>query len=178
MRLTLSCISRSKNMHYFWTKTWAPEAHVSSTQKSVVWQEVGMSCICSRMSATSGTISHRRVYVELDFLYAWSDGVQSRLPVYHFLFFLAALPHRGIEPAPPAVEAWSLNQWTAREVPLYTIVVRLLLDCFSAITLVPRRLRAVDDSSAGQTLVLPYLEPLRQVSSSDFIVLICEVAAF
>ena len=23
----------------------------------------------------------------------------------------------GIEPAPPAVEVWSLNHWTAREVP-------------------------------------------------------------
>ena len=27
------------------------------------------------------------------------------------------VPHPGIEPAPPAVEAWSLNHQTAREVP-------------------------------------------------------------
>ena len=27
------------------------------------------------------------------------------------------VPRPGIEPAPPALEAWSLNHWTAREVP-------------------------------------------------------------
>ena len=27
------------------------------------------------------------------------------------------VPRPGIAPAPPAVEAWSLNHWTAREVP-------------------------------------------------------------
>ena len=27
------------------------------------------------------------------------------------------VPRPGIEPRPPAVEAWSLNHWTAREVP-------------------------------------------------------------
>ena len=27
------------------------------------------------------------------------------------------VPQLGIEPTPPAVEAWSLNQWTAREFP-------------------------------------------------------------
>ena len=26
------------------------------------------------------------------------------------------VPHLGIEPMPPAVEAWSLNHWTNREV--------------------------------------------------------------
>ena len=41
-----------------------------------------------------------------------------------FFFFLAActtcgilVPRPGIEPAPPALEAWSLKHWTAREVP-------------------------------------------------------------
>ena len=28
------------------------------------------------------------------------------------------VPRPGIEPTPPAVEAWNLNHWTAREVPL------------------------------------------------------------
>ena len=28
------------------------------------------------------------------------------------------MPRPGIEPAPPALEAWSLNHWTTREVPL------------------------------------------------------------
>ena len=27
------------------------------------------------------------------------------------------VPQPGIKPVPPAVEAWSLNHWTAREVP-------------------------------------------------------------
>ena len=27
------------------------------------------------------------------------------------------VPQPGIQPAPPAVEAWSLNHWAAREVP-------------------------------------------------------------
>ena len=30
------------------------------------------------------------------------------------------VPCAGIEPMPPAVEAWSLNHWTAREVPIVT----------------------------------------------------------
>ena len=27
------------------------------------------------------------------------------------------IPGPGIEPSPPALEAWSLNNWTAREIP-------------------------------------------------------------
>ena len=30
-------------------------------------------------------------------------------------------PQPGIKPGPPTVEAWSLNQWTAREVPYFII---------------------------------------------------------
>ena len=44
--------------------------------------------------------------------------------IIHKFFFLATpqsmqilVPQPGIEPMPPAVEAWSLNHWTAREVP-------------------------------------------------------------
>ena len=29
-------------------------------------------------------------------------------------------PQPGIEPMRPAVEVWSLNHWTAREIPLFT----------------------------------------------------------
>ena len=29
------------------------------------------------------------------------------------------VPQPGIEPMPPAVEAWNLNHWTAREVPKF-----------------------------------------------------------
>ena len=31
------------------------------------------------------------------------------------------VPLPGIEPAPPALEAWSLNHWTARELPFQFI---------------------------------------------------------
>ncbi|KAM9109623.1 uncharacterized protein AAG666_022984 isoform 1-T1 [Megaptera novaeangliae] len=34
-----------------------------------------------------------------------------------------SVPRRGIEPAPPAVELWSLNYWTAREVPAFLISI-------------------------------------------------------
>ena len=32
-------------------------------------------------------------------------------------------PQPGIEPMPPAVEAWSLNHWITREVPHNEIVI-------------------------------------------------------
>ena len=31
------------------------------------------------------------------------------------------VPWPGIDPMPPAVEAWNLNHWTAREVPIYIL---------------------------------------------------------
>ena len=31
------------------------------------------------------------------------------------------VPRPGIKPTPPTVEAWSLNHWTAREVPMYVL---------------------------------------------------------
>ena len=41
-----------------------------------------------------------------------------------FFFFFLLLQHArlGIEPAPPAVEARSLNHWTTREVPCFSIL--------------------------------------------------------
>ena len=33
------------------------------------------------------------------------------------------LPQPGIEPVPPALGAWSLNQWTAREVQNYSLLL-------------------------------------------------------
>ena len=32
------------------------------------------------------------------------------------------VPQPGIEPAPPTMEAWSLNHWTTREVPQTSLV--------------------------------------------------------
>ena len=48
----------------------------------------------------------------------------------YFFFFLATLcgilvPQPGIEPVPPAVEAWSLNHWTTREVLVYFYIYML-----------------------------------------------------
>ena len=46
---------------------------------------------------------------------------------YFILFFWPChvvcgilVPRPGIEPGPPALEAWSFNHWTAREVPKKT----------------------------------------------------------
>ena len=33
------------------------------------------------------------------------------------------VPWSGIEPMPPAVEAWNLNHWTAKEVPLLAFLI-------------------------------------------------------
>ena len=50
----------------------------------------------------------------------------SFISFFFFQFFGCAMwhvgiivPQPGIEPMPPAVEAWSLNHWTAREVPKF-----------------------------------------------------------
>ena len=34
------------------------------------------------------------------------------------------VPRPGIEPVPPAVEAWSLNHWTPREVPKVDLSIK------------------------------------------------------
>ena len=46
--------------------------------------------------------------------------------IYIYFFFFSCtvvcgilVPWPGIRPVPPALEAWSLNHWTAREVPVY-----------------------------------------------------------
>ena len=33
------------------------------------------------------------------------------------------VPWSGIKPVPPAVEAWNLNHWTAKEVPLLAFLI-------------------------------------------------------
>ena len=46
--------------------------------------------------------------------------------------FGMTVPWPGIEPVPPAVEAWSFNHWTAREVPIF---------CFLKFSFIFRKLR-------------------------------------
>ena len=38
------------------------------------------------------------------------------------------VPWPGIKPMPPALEVWSLNHWTSREIPMYWA---LILFCFT-----------------------------------------------
>ena len=75
-----------------------------------------------------------RVHFNLAKLISWpksvhlsrySETVFLLYKLFSFSFFWLChaacgilVPLPGIEPAPPAVEAWSLNHWTAREVPL------------------------------------------------------------
>ena len=33
------------------------------------------------------------------------------------------VPRLGIDPLPPAMETWSLNHWTAREIPLFFFLI-------------------------------------------------------
>ena len=47
------------------------------------------------------------------------------LATLHGMWIL--VPGPGIEPAPPALEAWSVNQWTAREVPPITFIYLFIL---------------------------------------------------
>ena len=50
----------------------------------------------------------------------WVTHYQARVVFFFWLHHAACgilVPPPGIEPVPPAVEAWSLNHWTAREVP-------------------------------------------------------------
>ena len=39
------------------------------------------------------------------------------------------VPCPGIEPAPPAMEAWSLNHWTTMQVSLFTFLKRRMYLC-------------------------------------------------
>ena len=56
----------------------------------------------------------------------WEGSPAPLLPLLLILFTILAKPHSvwhlrslkpGTEPMPPALEAWSLNHWTAMEVP-------------------------------------------------------------
>ena len=53
------------------------------------------------------------------------------------------VPQKGIKPAPPAVEAWSVNHWTTREVP----EMAPLIVCFRLFPL----LNMVTTTCQGQT---------------------------
>ena len=63
-----------------------------------------------------------------------------------------AVPHRilvpwpGIEPAPPALEAWSLNDWTTGEVP-WTAILKFLCMLYTRLTL------GQEDSPGGPNLI-------------------------
>ena len=48
----------------------------------------------------------------------WTLVAACRLLVVACMWDL--VPRQGIEPGPPALGAWSLTQWTTREVPIIT----------------------------------------------------------
>ena len=61
--------------------------------------------------------------------------------IFSFFFFLTFLwprhaargilvPQPGLEPTPPAVEAWSLNHWTTREVPQDLFLIPGILEIY------------------------------------------------
>ena len=65
------------------------------------------------------------------------------LSFFFNLFLYLAMPRSTwdltrIEPVPPAVEAWSLSHWTAREVPIITVYHRLLDETREACQAQPR----------------------------------------
>ena len=60
---------------------------------------------------------------------------KSSLEKYLFMFFFffwlcRAFPDQGSNLCPPAVEVWSLNHWTAREVPLFIFFVHFVIGLF------------------------------------------------
>ena len=60
---------------------------------------------------------------DIFFFQIYSDMyIVHHIPAYYFFFFWHAacgilVPQPGIEPVPAAMEGWSLNHWTTREVP-------------------------------------------------------------
>ena len=71
--------------------------------------------------------SHRFVYTgtPTNNRFSWPTIFNS-IQIFKFFIFIfwphhaahgILVPQPGMEPTPPAVEAWSVNYWTAREVP-------------------------------------------------------------
>ena len=70
----------------------------------------------------------------------------SCFPALLFFFFFwpcrtacgILVPQPGIKPMPPAVEAWSLNHWTAREVPVLHSLLPFLFSFWKKVQMLPR----------------------------------------
>ena len=65
----------------------------------------------------AGLLSHRNIDMMDMYCFIFTFKI-----LFIYLYFGHAargilVPQPGIEPAPPAVKAWSLNHWTSREVP-------------------------------------------------------------
>ena len=66
---------------------------------------------------------HFKVLAEQEIHQEGCEKQPSGSELHFFLFWLCLtvcgilVPRMGIEPGPPALEAWSLNHWMAREVP-------------------------------------------------------------
>ena len=55
--------------------------------------------------------------------------------------FRIFIPRPGIEPAPPAVEAWSLNHWATREVPPFFLLLLFTFFPPEHLNIIPSGLR-------------------------------------
>ena len=64
-----------------------------------------------------------KIFYFLNFPY--SLFIFNFLAIWHGLWDLVPWP--GIKPMPPALDVWSLNHWTAREIPLYWVLVLFCL---------------------------------------------------
>ena len=58
------------------------------------------------------------------------DKVRGFVPLFGCILWHAQLPQPGIEPLPSAVEVWSLNNWTPREIQIYFL---LEYNCFTVL---------------------------------------------
>ena len=110
----LQCSQKSVQISNFWSQWWLPV------------------CLTNRMQ-TSSNVDRTKTYPWLSCL---SLPLLKRLPSHHpippslFLVHHMAcrilVPQPGIKPASPAVEAWSLNHLTTREVPRFPFQISVL----------------------------------------------------
>ena len=130
------------------------------------WQEAAWES-CSAANTCCFSLFHKgSYYVPLPLFY-----------LFTYLFFIfwpccmafgILVPWPGIEPASPAGEAWSLNNWTTREVPLPPFYWRDWARNLSiAIGLMTGRAQIWTQAICLQSLNLRFTKVIRDWSESD-----------
>ena len=82
------------------------------------WSIVDLQCV--NFCCTAKWLSYTHIYI-LFFFLATPCGMWHAGSIF--------VPQPGIVPAPPALVAWSLNHWTAKEVPIYSSFLKILFIC-------------------------------------------------